>query len=133
MQLTRAADYAVRIMVHMATLPSGSRQNLTALAEAGDVAGHFLSKVLQSLSHAGLIDSQRGLNGGFSLAKPAEQITVLDIVEAIEGRLLLNVCLAPGESCGRKSWCPTHAVWAEAQLAMAGVLRRATIASLAAH
>ena len=131
MQLTRAADYGVRIMIHLASLPLGTRQNLSALAQAGDVADNFLSNVLQQLGRAGLIDSQRGINGGFALAKPAEAITMLDIVEAIEGRLLLNTCLAPGESCGRKSWCPAHTVWVEAQAAMAGVLRKATIASLA--
>ena len=132
MQLTRAADYAVRIMIHLAGLRPGRRRNRTALAQAGQVAEHFLAKVLQSLVRAGLIDSQRGMNGGFSLAKAPEQITILDIVEAIEGPLSLNVCLVSGETCGRKPWCPAHRVWAEAQDAMAKVLRNATIASLAA-
>ncbi len=131
MQLTRAADYAVRIMIHLASLPPGSRPNRTALAQAGEVAEQFLAKVLQSLTRAGLIDSQRGMKGGFALAKPPEQITILDIVEAVEGPVTLNVCLATGESCGRKSWCPAHRVWAEAQEAMLNVLRNATIASLA--
>ena len=133
MQLTRAADYAVRIMIHLAALPPGSRPNRNVLAEAGEVPEHFLSKILQSLARARLIDSQRGMNGGFALAADPDQITVLDIIEAIEGPTHLNACLLPGDSCSRKGWCPAHCVWAEAQEAMTAVLRRATIAGLASQ
>ncbi len=130
-QLTKGADYAVRIMIHLAQLPSGSRPNRAALAGAGDIPEHFVGKILQSLARAGLIDSQRGMNGGFALAKDPGQVTVLQVVEAIEGPTQLNACLLPGDSCSRKSWCPAHCVWAEAQEAMTSVLRRATIAKLA--
>ena len=58
-------------------------------------------------------------------------MTLLDVMEAIEGPTTLNVCLAPGPSCSRKTWCPAHCVWVEAQEAMTAGLRRATIASLA--
>ncbi|MBS1873008.1 MAG: Rrf2 family transcriptional regulator [Acidobacteria bacterium] len=133
MQLTRAADYAVRIMVHLAGLPPGSRPNRNVLAEASEVPEHFLSKILQSLARARLIDSQRGMNGGFSLARAPEQINLLDVVEAIEGPTHLNACLLPGDSCGRKQWCPAHCIWAEAQDAMTSVLKRSTIARLAAR
>lgn len=131
MQLTRAADYAVRIMIHLAMLPPGSRPNRAALAEAGDIPEHFVSKILQALSRTGLIHSHRGMNGGFEMARPPDKITMLEVVEAIEGPTRLNVCLGPGMSCTRKSWCPAHCVWIEAQEAMTRVLRRATIASLA--
>jgi Rrf2 family protein len=131
MQLTRAADYAVRIMIHLAALPPGSRPNRAALAVAGDIPEHFVAKILQSLARAGLIDSQRGMNGGFTLAREPEEVTLLEIVEAIEGPTRLNVCLIPGDSCGRKAWCPAHMAWAEAQEAMTSVLRRFTIAKLA--
>jgi Rrf2 family protein len=131
MQLTRAADYAVRIMIQLAGLPAGSRPNRAALAEAGEIPEHFVAKILQSLGRAGLIDSQRGMNGGFTLARPPEQVTLLEVVEAIEGPTRLNVCLLGGASCARKKWCPAHVAWTEAQEAMTGVLRRFTIAMLA--
>ncbi|HWC01002.1 MAG TPA: Rrf2 family transcriptional regulator [Bryobacteraceae bacterium] len=133
MQLTRAADYAVRIMIHLATLPAGARPNRAALAEAGEIPEHFVGKVLQSLARARLIDSQRGMNGGYGLAVEPHRITMLEVIEAIEGTTQLNVCLAPGPSCGRKWWCPAHSVWVEAQDAMTRVLRRTTIGSLAAQ
>jgi len=133
MQLTRAADYAVRIMIYLAGLPQGSRPNRAALAEAGEIPEAFVGKILQSLARAGFIDSQRGMKGGFSLSVSPDDVTLLDVVEAIEGPTRLNACLVPGDSCGRKGSCPAHRVWAEAQDAMTRVLRRATIAKLAAE
>ncbi len=132
MQLTRAADYAVRIMIHLATLPPGSRPNRAALSEAGDIPEHFVGKVLQSLARARLIDSHRGMNGGFALAMPASKITLLDVIEALEGPTQLNACLSKGTTCNRTKHCPAHCIWAEAQGAMTRVLKRSTIAALAA-
>ncbi len=131
MQLTRAADYAVRVMVHLAGLPPGTRPSRAALAEAADVPEQFLSKVLQALSRARFISSHRGTAGGFELAANPNELTLLDVMEAIEGPTRLNTCLFPGRACERQSWCAAHLVWADAQRAMLAVLRRATIAQLA--
>ena len=131
MQLTRAADYAVRMMIHLATLPPGSRTNRTTLASAASVPEPFVGKILQTLTRSGLIESQRGMNGGFALAASPELVSILDIVEAVEGPTALNICVKPGATFDRKAWCPAHPVWCEAQDAMTAVLRRATLASLA--
>jgi len=118
-------------MIHMAMLPPGSRPNCGVLAQAGEIPEHFVLKILQSLVRARLIQSQRGAGGGFTLAVDPQEITLLDVVEAIEGPTALNNCLSHGIGCSRKGWCPAHTVWAEAQEAMVAVLRRATIAALA--
>jgi Rrf2 family protein len=131
MQLTRAADYAVRVMIHLASLQPGTRVNRDALATAAEVPTHFLSKVLQSLVRARLIVAHRGTSGGFALAVPAEQVSVLRIVEAVEGPIQLNICTASGHGCIRQGWCPAHLVWLEAQAALTQVLRSASIAKLA--
>ena len=68
MQLTRAADYAVRVMIRLATQPAKERVSLPELAEATDAPESFLSKVLQALSRAGLISSRRGQSGGFEIS-----------------------------------------------------------------
>lgn len=133
MQITRATDYAVRVMIHLAALPTGSSVRQSELSKATDVSGHFLSKVLQQLVRSGLIRSQRGTGGGYALAASAATVSLLDVVEAMEGPIRLNQCLEEGPSCDRKSWCPAHQVWAEAQLAVAQVLGRASIATLAAQ
>ena len=133
MQLTRAADYAVRVMIHLAALSEDERPSLPELARAADAPESFLSKVLQSLAHAGLISSRRGQAGGFQISERGRAATMREVIEAIDGAICLNVCLMHGRSCGRKTWCPAHTVWAQAQQAMLAVLSKATIAGLAAQ
>ena len=122
MQLTRAADYAVRVMVHMAALPPGMRANRTDLAASIGCPEQFLSKVLQSLTKAGLITSHRGNTGGFELPPSRLHTTVLEIVEAVEGPIHLNVCLKSFEECGRATVCPAYPVWFKAQQSILEVL-----------
>ncbi len=131
MQLTRAADYAVRVMIHLAGMAPGKRTSRAELADAADCPEQFLSKVLQILTHAGLVISHRGNTGGFELPVPQRKVSVLEVVEAVEGPIRLNVCLTGPGACERQRWCPAHGVWAEAQAAMSDVLKRATIAALA--
>jgi Rrf2 family protein len=131
MQLTRAADYAVRVMIHLAGLPPGTRVSRSELSTSAECPEQFLCKVLQSLTRTGYIISHRGNTGGFELQERHRQASLLDIVEAIEGPIHLNVCLNSDHGCLRQSWCPAHNVWADAQDALNAVLRRATIDELA--
>ncbi len=131
MQLTRAADYAIRVMTHLATLPENQRVLLPSLADATGAPSSFLSKVLQSLARAGLVSSRRGQLGGFEILDRGRQASVREVIEAIDGPIHLNVCLADGTSCGRKSVCPAQPVWMQAQSAMLEVLNGAIIADLA--
>ena len=131
MQLTRAADYAVRVMIHLAAPHTEGRVSLPELAAATDAPESFLSKVLQALSHGGLISSRRGQSGGFQISQGGREASMLQVIEAIDGPICLNVCLISGKSCQRKAHCPAHPVWAEAQMAMVEVLSRATVAELA--
>ena len=132
MQVTRAADYGVRVMVHLATLPADSRVFLPDLAEATAAPESFLSKVLQALARAELISSRRGKRGGFAILPRGRQATMREVIDAIDGPICLNVCLNGGKQCERKSWCPAHPVWARAQRAMVDVLMSVTVSSLAA-
>jgi Rrf2 family protein len=133
MQLTRAGDYGVRAMVHLASLPAGSRVSLGHLAEACRAPAAFLAKVLQRLAAAGLVLSHRGAAGGFQLNASASQISLLDVVEAMEGPLQLNVCTGyPGAPvCDRQTGCAVHRVWMEAQTMLRHTLAAATLESLA--
>jgi Rrf2 family protein len=133
MQLTRAADYGVRVMIHMATLPEHERALLPALARATGTPQSFLSKVLQALCRAGLIVSQRGQSGGFEILPNGRKASIRAVVEAIEGPICLNLCLVHGASCKRKSFCPAHPIWASAQEAMLKVLDTESVADLALH
>jgi Rrf2 family protein len=118
-------------MVHLAGLPPQTRASRSELAHAADCPDQFLSKVLQSLTHAGLVVSHRGNTGGFELPSENRNASILEVVEAVEGPIRLNLCMVSERSCTRQTWCPVHAVWADAQLAMTTVLRRATIGQMA--
>lgn len=131
MQLTRAADYAVRVMVHLAGFAPGTRASRSGLAAAVDCPEQFLSKVLQSLTRAGLVQSHRGNTGGFELPPARYSTSLLEIVEAVEGPIHLNVCLASANECLLQETCPSYPVWSEAQKAMMAVLRSATIEDMA--
>ncbi|HUI76258.1 MAG TPA: Rrf2 family transcriptional regulator [Bryobacteraceae bacterium] len=133
MQLTRAADYAVRVMVHLAAAAPGTRVSRTELAGVVDCPEQFLSKVLQSLTRAGLVTSHRGNTGGFELPAARRSSSVLDIVEAVEGPIRLNICLNSPSECVHQATCPTYPVWEQAQKAMTAVLRGATIDTMAQH
>jgi len=133
MQLTRAADYGVRVMIHLATLPAEERALLPALAQATGAPESFLSKVLQALSRAKLITSWRGKTGGFAILALGRNASMYDVIEAIDGPICLNVCVMSGKVCARKATCPAHPVWARAQRAMLDVLTTALIRDLAAE
>jgi Rrf2 family protein len=130
MQINCANDYAVRVIIHLATLPPGSKAQLIALEHATGVRGSFLSKVMQRLVHAGFVASHRGNGGGFCLRVDCDKTSLLEVVEAIEGPTHLNRCLADGASCERKSWCGVHPVWERAQGTLRDVLASVSIGQL---
>jgi len=125
MQLTRAADYAIRVMIHLSTPASDGRVSLPELAKATGAPESFLSKVMQALAHNGLISSRL-------ISAKGRAASMRDVIEAIDGPIYLNVCLMSGNSCRRKANCPAHPIWRQAQQAMLDVLTGASIASLAA-
>jgi Rrf2 family protein len=131
MQINRATDYAVRATIHLARVPASTRVPGPELAQAIGAPESFVSKVLQQLVQAGLVTSQRGMRGGFRLARRAADMSLLEVVEAIEGPTQLNLCLPQGPNCSMKAWCGAHPVWAEAQAALVKVLGKASIAQLA--
>jgi len=131
MQLTRAADYAVRVMIYFGSLPEGERVSLPAVVQATGAPDSFLSKVLQGLTRARMISSRRGPTGGFEISPMGRIASVRDVVEAIDGPISLNVCVSERRSCPRKEWCPAHPVWLKAQEALMHVLGTARIHDLA--
>lgn len=132
MQITRTTDYAVRAMTYLADRGAGTRATVDLVSAAAGVTPTLMSKVLQRLVSARLVVSYRGKDGGFNLARPPSEISMLDVLVAMEGPLCLNLCLLSGEMCSRQSWCAAHGVWAEVQRKVASILSTASIAELAA-
>ncbi len=130
MVITRATEYAVRTIIFLAQQPKDDIVLKKDICRTQEVTPAFLTKILQPLIKAGIVNSQRGVGGGFLLAKDPAEISMLDILQAEEGPLKLNHCLVDTAFCHRDAYCSAHEVWAEAQSQVAKVLRGKTIADL---
>lgn len=131
LQLTRGAEYAVRAMTYLARFPEGNVASLHEIGEAQDIPESFLAKILQSLVRAGLTVSQRGAHGGFALARPAAEITMQQVIEAVDGPISVNRCVLSPEDCARSASCTGHVAWIRAQGQLMDVLGSITLESLA--
>jgi len=129
MQLTRAGEYAIKSLLYLASQEMDARVMASEVAIAADIPINFVRKILESLAKTGLVRSYRGAGGGFILGRAPEEITLRDILEAVEGPLALNQCLQPS-GCPSKPHCPVSAVWLEAQQAVEEVLGRHNLAEL---
>ena len=130
MQLTRQSEYAVRTMLELASRPFGEIIPSKIISESQDIPEDFLKKTIQLLTLSGLLSTQRVTQGGVRLVKPPDQITIADIVTAIEGTVTINPCLAPGYVCSRRDTCPVSPILARAQNAMLQELSKETLADL---
>jgi Rrf2 family protein len=110
--VTREADYAVRCVVEVART---GRTSAAQVARVQGISPTFLGKIVQSLAKAGILATRRGVGGGISLAKPAEEFTLLQVIEAVEGPLCINDCLQSPSQCGHVSSCPAYPYLWEAQ------------------
>ncbi|MGD0882512.1 MAG: Rrf2 family transcriptional regulator [Acidimicrobiales bacterium] len=128
---TRRTDYAIRSLIYLANVEE-TPVTANAIGEAMDVPTGFLQQVLRELQQAGLVTSRPGPTGGFALARPAEEITVLQIVEALEGPLRSAECALRGGPCHWENVCALHWVWSSARDALCDRLDEGTLARVAA-
>lgn len=130
MQLTMTGEYAVRAMMHIASLPKGTVAQIPSISQEWEIPEKFLRKIVAKLTRGGLLHSHRGAGGGISLGKAAKKITLLDVIELVEGPMALNKCLINPRFCRRTNTCSVHVVWCEAQTAMRCILNSRTLAEL---
>jgi len=130
MELTRKGEYAIRGIVYLATLQPGKVVLVSEIAEATDVPQTFLAKIFQSFAKQGLVNSFRGTGGGFVLGRPASQITLRQVVEAVEGPVIPNRCLIADVGCERKERCTVHPVWNRMQQQIGAILDSVTLEEL---
>lgn len=124
MLITRATEYAIRSVLFMAKQPRGEIVYKKDICASQDVTPAFLTKILQPLIKVGIVGSQRGVGGGFFLAKLPVEITLLDIIIAEEGPLYINQCLSGEGVCTRDIFCPVHGAWHEIRGQMMTTLSR---------
>jgi Rrf2 family protein len=130
MEITRQADYAVRAMIHLGSMPPDTRVSSAVISRAQRVPLPFLTKVIAQLVHAGLVTTSRGMGGGVALTRDPEEITLLDILEAVEGPITLNRCLLRGIKCELEPTCPMHDIWIEIQKHLVEKLKQVSLAYL---
>ena len=132
MQITRQADYAVRAVLHLAQIKNGDRAATSIVAKEQHIPPSFLAKIISQLSIAGLLHTSRGARGGVTLAREPKDITLLEVVEAIDGPIQLNECIGPDGNCTFDDDCPIRSVWCEAQDELVARLKKTDFGQLLA-
>jgi len=130
MQITRQADYALRAVLYLARQENSERAATSTIAEEQNIPPSFLAKIISQLSIAGLLHTSRGARGGVTLAREPKEITLLEVVEAIDGPIQLNECVGDENSCSFGKKCPLHSVWCNAQDELVTRLKATNFADL---
>lgn len=130
LQITRQTEYAIRGLQELARRDSEAPVQLKSIAGACEVSEAFLAKIFQMLAQSGIVKSHRGVKGGFSLGRPASEISLREVVEVCEGGIVLNHCLRHAEPCRNAEDCHVAKVWKEAQDALTGALERTRLADV---
>ena len=108
---SRSAEYAIRAFVYLAQVPSGKYAMVKQIAEDSDIPSHFLAKILQQLARQGFLRSSKGPTGGFILRHPANEITLLQIIESIDGLADYQRCIGGMMECNDQMRCGMHDSW----------------------
>ena len=111
----RNTDYALRAMAHLAKNYGGELISTRVIAEREDISYQLACKLMQKMNDAGLVTSTMGPKGGFTLSKEPSKINLLEIIEAVQGQVTVNRCLAEEDACPRKDLCPLSAKMREIQ------------------
>ncbi len=114
MEVTREEDYAVRCVLKLSSAP----ENIFVVSDISKsmfIPKAFLAKIMQKLVRAGIVESIRGVKGGYRLKKKPENITLFDVISAISGEIPVNRCVVDRRSCNRAKRCSVHPVWVDLQ------------------
>jgi Rrf2 family iron-sulfur cluster assembly transcriptional regulator len=131
LEITQQADYAVRTVLELALHPEGACVVSGEVARRQGIPAPFLAKTVALLVAADIVTTQRGVNGGIRLTRPANEITLLAVIEAIDGTITLNRCLRHPSECSRSRACVVHPLWLEICANLRSQLSRIHFASLA--
>ena len=134
LELTRRGDYGVRAMLALAEAQAGASSDRAApcrsvreLAECMAIPPAILPSVMQRLSRAGLVTARQGRAGGYALARASSSISLLEVIEAVEGEMRLRTCVLRNARCGARGECAVHAIFARAHDRLRDELRHSDI------
>ena len=132
MLLSRSAEYGLRAALYLASLEQSGFVSIRDISDHLGLSFHFLTKIFQKLTRAGLLHSYRGPNGGVVLAKPASEITLKDVVVAVDGEELFTSCILGLPGCGDPAPCPLHHRWEVERRRLGDMLEGLTLHDTAA-
>jgi Rrf2 family protein len=130
MQISRKADYALRAVIYLSTQEPEKSCSVAEIASRQGVPQKFLEKIVRELIRGGLVKSKRGWDGGYRLARPPDQITFREVMEAVEGPIAVNLCMDSRQTCDHQARCSMVAVWSEVQRKVIDVFSSTTLADL---
>ena len=130
--IARQTDYAARIILYLAGLGPDVRVSIKEIADARLLPLPYVRRVIAKLASDELLTTTRGQGGGVSLARPAAEITLLDVVNVMDGGVVLNRCVDEPETCPLAVDCPVHAAWEDATRSVESHLATVTFADLLA-
>ncbi len=131
LELTKRGAYAVRAMLALSRLPPGEILSGRLIAEKMQIPPRFLPQVMGDLTHAGLVAAHPGRSGGYALARPADEVTILAIVDAVERESRRQTCVLRGGPCGPDNACEVHVVFFSGEDSLRALLGAATLAMVA--
>lgn len=130
MQITRQTEYALRTILELSAQPFGEYVQTRVIAEKRQISGLFLAKTIQILARAGLVQTQRGVQGGVRLSRPGSTITLKEVISVMEGEPSVNRCLSNSSYCEDIPSCKVHTALARAREALLQELENVTFDQL---
>lgn len=130
MQLTLESEYAIKTMLHLAEKSDSKLITIDEIATIQKIPEKFLRKIIPKLCNARLVKTIKGKNGGITLARDGSTITPLDIIQAVEGPIILNKCLIDEEFCFNTRWCSVRTIWCDLLVEMKRKLSSKSIKEL---
>jgi Rrf2 family protein len=130
LKLTKKADYALMAMKHLAERPGSSSRSAKDVADAFGIPPEALAKILQRLVKAGLLHSQHGINGGYTLARPAHTISAFEVIQAIDGPLFITSCVTHRGECDQSDRCNIREPLRKVNESIEAVLKRIKVSHM---
>ena len=128
---SRSAEYAIRALVHLASLPPDEFAMVKQIAAEDGIPSHFLAKILQDLARDGILRSSKGPRGGFRLRQAPGEVTMLQIVEAVDGKNRFERCIGGSPECNDRAPCGMHDSWKALRSRIIDYLEGTSVADLA--
>jgi Rrf2 family protein len=125
-QITRQADYAIRAILYLSQIGQDLPVATRRIAREKQIPPSFLAKIVSQLSLVGLLQTSRGATGGVQLSRPPSEISLLEVIEAIDGPILLNDCVGSRSSCALEEDCPAHPIFCQIRAELVQRLKNVT-------